>query len=82
VWPEVRQRVPGARLWIAGGGDLEPDLRRFASGQPDAVEFHGVVPDEEKQRLLGLARCLTLPSRGEGFGLVYSRQCGWVGPAW
>jgi phosphatidylinositol alpha-1,6-mannosyltransferase len=29
------------------------------------------VPDAEKERLLRRARCLALPSRGEGFGLVY-----------
>jgi glycosyltransferase involved in cell wall biosynthesis len=35
------------------------------------VRFFGVVSEEEKQRLLRQSRCLALPSRGEGFGLVY-----------
>jgi glycosyltransferase involved in cell wall biosynthesis len=30
-----------------------------------------VVSEAEKQRLLRQSRCLVLPSRGEGFGLVY-----------
>lgn len=68
AWPEVARRVPGAELWIVGNGDLRPELERAAGG---GVRFFGSVPDAEKERLLGAARCLAMPSRGEGFGLVY-----------
>jgi len=73
AWPRVRSRLPGARLWIAGDGDLRPDLEALA-GRSDvsgAVRFWGRVSEEHKQDLLRRCRCLVMPSRGEGFGLVY-----------
>lgn len=73
AWPRVRARVPAAELWIAGGGSLEPELKRIASeiGESDRVRFFGVITEERKLELLMQARCLALPSRGEGFGLAY-----------
>jgi phosphatidylinositol alpha-1,6-mannosyltransferase len=73
VWPKVRARVANAQLWIAGGGSLEAELKALAGkvGEAGHVRFFGVIPDEEKQRLILQARCLALPSKGEGFGLVY-----------
>jgi phosphatidylinositol alpha-1,6-mannosyltransferase len=73
AWPQVRDRVPGAELWVAGDGDLRPDLeaRAAAAGLAGAVRFCGRVPEPRKQELLHRCRCLALPSRGEGFGLVY-----------
>ena len=73
AWPLVRRRVPAAELWIAGGGSLEGELQRIASqiGEAGHVRFFGVITEEEKQRLIAEARCLAMPSKGEGFGLVY-----------
>jgi phosphatidylinositol alpha-1,6-mannosyltransferase len=73
AWPRVLARVPEARLWVAGDGDLRPDLEgaAAAAGVADRVAFWGRVSDERKQDLLRRCRCLALPSRGEGFGLVY-----------
>jgi phosphatidylinositol alpha-1,6-mannosyltransferase len=73
AWPRVRQRMPGAQLWIAGAGDLRPELERLARemGCGDSVKFWGRVSEEAKEDLLRRCRCLALPSRGEGFGLVY-----------
>ena len=73
VWPLVLQRIPNAQLWIAGDGDLRPELERMARerGLEHHVRFWGWVSEEEKQELLLKSRCLALPSRGEGFGLVY-----------
>ena len=73
AWPAVRARVPGAELWVAGDGDLRPELEALARrGLPDgAARFWGPVSDAEKEQLLRRARCLALPSRSEGFGLVY-----------
>jgi phosphatidylinositol alpha-1,6-mannosyltransferase len=68
AWPEVVRRVPAAELWIVGDGDLRPELERLAGR---GVRFFGAVPDADKERLLAAARCLAMPSRGEGFGLVY-----------
>lgn len=73
AWPRVRARVPHARLWIAGDGDLRPDLEALAAAHhlADAVRFWGRVSEREKEDLLRRCRCFAMPSRGEGFGLVY-----------
>lgn len=73
AWPRVLKMTPDAELWIVGGGDAAPDLRALAkeSGAGANIRFFGVVSEEEKDRMLRESRCLLLPSRGEGFGLVY-----------
>lgn len=73
AWSRVSDAIPGAELWIVGGGDAAEDLRSLAASSPerDRIRFFGLVTDAEKERLLRDARCLVLPSRGEGFGLVY-----------
>lgn len=73
AWPLVRQRLPSAELWIAGGGSLELELKQAAAqaGQAAHIRFFGVITEEQKQDLIAQARCVALPSRGEGFGLVY-----------
>jgi phosphatidylinositol alpha-1,6-mannosyltransferase len=73
AWQRILARVPGARLWIAGSGNLRPELEALTqrSGLGDAVQFLGRVSEEAKQDLLRRARCFVMPSRGEGFGLVY-----------
>jgi phosphatidylinositol alpha-1,6-mannosyltransferase len=60
-------------LWIVGEGDLRSQLERTARrvGVSRHVTFWGQIPDFRKAELLGRSRCLVLPSRGEGFGLVY-----------
>lgn len=73
AWPRVVRRIPDARLWIAGDGDLRRELEKVAAqaGVADHVQFWGCVSEESKQDLLRRCRCLAMPSRGEGFGLVY-----------
>jgi phosphatidylinositol alpha-1,6-mannosyltransferase len=73
AWPRVLERLPDAELWVLGGGDAVDDLGQMAEagGVGKQVRFFGLVSDEEKDRLLRRSRCLALPSRGEGFGLVY-----------
>jgi phosphatidylinositol alpha-1,6-mannosyltransferase len=73
AWPLVARQLPGAELWIAGDGDLRQDLEQLAMerGILPAVRFLGIVSDAHKLELIQQARCMALPSRGEGFGLVY-----------
>jgi phosphatidylinositol alpha-1,6-mannosyltransferase len=73
AWPRVLSRVPDARLWVVGDGDLRPHLEAQAAklGLTEAVRFFGRVSEEAKRDLLTRCRCLALPSRAEGFGLVY-----------
>ncbi len=83
-WRRVQERIPGARLWIAGDGDLRTDLETLAkrSGVEEAIRFWGWVSEEQKQELLRQCRCLAMPSRGEGFGLVYLEAMRWAALAW
>jgi phosphatidylinositol alpha-1,6-mannosyltransferase len=73
AWPLLLQRIPNAQLWIAGDGDLRPELERMVAerGLEQHIQFFGRVSEEQKQDLLVRCRCFAMPSRGEGFGLVY-----------
>jgi phosphatidylinositol alpha-1,6-mannosyltransferase len=73
AWPFVRQRIPEAELWVLGEGDLRPQLEQQVTslGIESNVKFFGKVSTALKEELLMQSRCLLLPSRGEGFGLVY-----------
>ena len=48
--PKIRDHIPNFKLWIAGNGPLEDELKTFASdmGVDDAVEFLGYRSDIEK----------------------------------
>jgi len=73
AWSAVVRRVPDAELWIVGEGDLRNELEQLAaaSGLQNKVRFFGRVSEEKKQEMLAQCHCLALPSRAEGFGLVY-----------
>jgi phosphatidylinositol alpha-1,6-mannosyltransferase len=74
AWPDVRDAVPGARLLIAGRGPGLDALRQQAAttrGGGGGIEFLGFVPDERVDELWARADVFAMPSRGEGFGLVY-----------
>jgi phosphatidylinositol alpha-1,6-mannosyltransferase len=83
AWPLVARCLPDAELWIIGDGDLRAALETLvrARGLAGSVRFLGALPDAQRDRALAGARCLLMPSRGEGFGLVYleamrvSRPC-------
>jgi phosphatidylinositol alpha-1,6-mannosyltransferase len=73
AWPAVFRKMPDAELWIAGDGDLRNDLEQLVAerGLQKKVRFLGQVAEDMKQQLLQQCRCLVMPSRAEGFGLVY-----------
>jgi phosphatidylinositol alpha-1,6-mannosyltransferase len=73
AWPRVLERIPNAELWIAGDGDLRSELEQLAAALAVGarVRFWGHVSEAHKEHLLARSRCLAMPSRGEGFGLVY-----------
>ena len=73
AWPLVLRHAPQAELWIAGDGDLRPALEGLAQtcSVRSQVRFFGHVTEGEKEELIARSRCLALPSRGEGFGIVY-----------
>jgi glycosyltransferase involved in cell wall biosynthesis len=73
AWPAVVKQVPDAELWIVGEGDLKTELEQMAANLrlQSMVRFFGRVSEEKKEEMLAACRFLALPSRGEGFGLVY-----------
>jgi phosphatidylinositol alpha-1,6-mannosyltransferase len=72
-WPEVVAAVPGATLSIVGTGPDTEALKALAAASPAAgqIVFHGFVTEEQLEAHYGRARVYCMPSRGEGFGLVY-----------
>lgn len=73
AWPAVVRRVPRARLVIVGDGPGRPQIEELArsSAVRDNIEFRGFVAEAELARCFTAARVFAMPSRGEGFGLVY-----------
>lgn len=72
-WPAVLARVSDAQLVIAGRGDDVPRLQEKARllGLADAVLFTGFVNDATLEVVRRRVALFAMPSRGEGFGLVY-----------
>ena len=73
-WPAVLAVVPDAQLSIVGTGPRAEEFRKLAAVTrltEDQVEFAGFVPDAEIEIYWRKATVSAMPSRGEGFGLVY-----------
>jgi phosphatidylinositol alpha-1,6-mannosyltransferase len=77
--PKILQSYPGACYAIAGGGDDLPRLRELArdKGVEAQVDFLGQISDREKNELYRRATVFIMPSRGEGFGLVFLEAMGY-----
>jgi PEP-CTERM/exosortase A-associated glycosyltransferase len=63
--PLLRERHPGARLLLVGGGPMEDSLRAQAAASPahDAVVFAGRVPHDEVERYYSLVDVLAYPRK-------------------
>jgi glycosyltransferase involved in cell wall biosynthesis len=66
--PDLRQRVPSVRVLIAGGGELEAELRARAESLGDAVCFLG--PRDDMPELLAACDVVALPSLAEALPTV------------
>lgn len=73
AWPAVVAAVPTATLRIVGRGPAQQELETLAarSGAGRSIVFEGFVPDDRVDELYARAAVFAMPSRGEGFGLVY-----------
>ncbi len=72
-WPAVVAAVPDARLVIVGDGSGFDDLRRLVESSPAAanIDLKGYVAEGEIDAIWREAHVFAMPSRCEGFGLVY-----------
>ena len=82
-WPEVVTRVPEARLLIVGKGENLQILRARANAGPvgSNITFTGFVPEEQIDGIWSKAWVMALPSRQEGFGLVYIEAMSHAAPS-
>lgn len=71
--PLIRREFPAARLRIVGKGDDQPRLAALAArpGAQGSVDFLGSIDDESLRAEYAACDLFALPSRKEGFGLVY-----------
>lgn len=71
--PTIRRDYPTARLRIVGQGDDLPRLQALAAqlNVAGSVDFLGPISDEALRAEYAACDLFALPSRKEGFGLVY-----------
>ncbi|MHB1421802.1 MAG: glycosyltransferase family 4 protein [Gemmataceae bacterium] len=72
-WPKVLSAVPDARLVIAGSGTGLKLLQEVAAASPVAAHilFRGFMPEQQMNALWAETNVFAMPSRVDGFGLVY-----------
>jgi phosphatidylinositol alpha-mannosyltransferase len=69
--PAVLAKFPGARLLVAGPGDVEAARERLDPAVASATEFLGMVSDDDKAALLRSVDLYVAPhTGGESFGIV------------
>ena len=78
--PYIRSRCPQARCVIAGDGDDRARLEALARelGVAAVVEFRGELDSASMLHAYQEADLFVLPSRGEGFGIVFAEAM-WCG---
>jgi glycosyltransferase involved in cell wall biosynthesis len=78
--PSVLTRYPDALYLVVGDGDDRPRLEALAAelGVTEKVRFVGLVSSEELPDYFRVADVFVMPSRGEGFGIVFleAMACG------
>ncbi len=78
--PTIRKAIPDVHYLIVGKGDDRPRIERIISelGLESCVTLAGYVPDEELCDHYNLCDVFAMPSKGEGFGIVFleAMACG------
>ncbi|BAT54504.1 glycosyltransferase [Nostoc sp. NIES-3756] len=70
---KVRSQIPNVHFILAGKGDDLPRVKELVSSLnlDSCVTLAGFVPDEELCDYYNLCDVFAMPSKGEGFGIVY-----------
>jgi glycosyltransferase involved in cell wall biosynthesis len=71
--PEIRRQFPTVHYILVGQGDDRPRLEQLIHqlNLQDCVTLSGFVPDSELRDYYNLCDVFVMPSKGEGFGIVY-----------
>ena len=71
--PRVMEEVPGVKYIIGGSGDEIPRIEALIRdlGLEDKVIMAGFIPEEELVDHYNLCDVFVMPSKGEGFGIVF-----------
>lgn len=71
--PQIRQIIPNVRYIIVGKGDARPQIEQLIHQHQlqDCVTLAGFIPDSELCDYYNLCDVFAMPSRLEGFGIVY-----------
>ena len=69
----MRLHLPNVHFILVGKGDDRPRIQALVNNLnlQDCVTIAGFVPDEELCDYYNLCDVFALPSKGEGFGIVY-----------
>ena len=78
--PAIRKAIPNVHYVLVGTGDDRPRVERLVEnlGLKDCVTLAGYVSDVELSAHYNLCDVFAMPSKGEGFGIVYleAMACG------
>ncbi|MFN6538452.1 MAG: glycosyltransferase [Nostoc sp. EkiNYC01] len=70
---KVRSHIPNVHFILVGKGDDVPRIKTLVNSLnlQDSITIAGFVPDEELCAHYNLCDVFAMPSKGEGFGIVY-----------
>lgn len=71
--PEIKKEVPNVKYLLVGGGGGRDRIKDLAHklGVSDGLIMPGFVPDDELVDYYSLADVFVMPSKKEGFGIVF-----------
>ncbi|MEH2001785.1 MAG: glycosyltransferase [Nostoc sp.] len=71
--PQIRLAIPHARYILVGKGSDRPRIEQLISqlNLDDCVTLAGFIPDSELCDYYNVCDVFAMPSKGEGFGIVY-----------
>jgi glycosyltransferase involved in cell wall biosynthesis len=78
VLPSLKQKIPNLKFVIVGRGNDRPNIERQIErlNLRDCVVLAGFVPSQELADHYRMADAFAMPSKREGFGIVYLEAMG------